>query len=30
MVDEFHQARAFLLEALVVAILLIELGRVFW
>src|SRR5262249_15095299 len=30
MVDEFHQARAFLLEALVVAILLIELGRVLW
>jgi len=30
MVDEFHHARAFILEALVVAILIIELGRLFW
>jgi len=30
MVDEFHHARAFILEALVVAILVIELGRLFW
>ena len=30
MVDEFHQARAFLLEAMVVAILIIELVKVFW
>ena len=30
MVDEFHHARAFVLEAMVVVILIIELGRVFW
>ena len=30
MVDQFHQARAFLLEAMVVAILIIELAQVFW
>jgi hypothetical protein len=30
MVDEFHQARAFVLELMVVAILIIELVRVFW
>jgi hypothetical protein len=30
MIDEFHQARAFLLEAMVVAILCIELARLFW
>lgn len=30
MVDEFHQARAFVLELMVVVILIIELGRVFW
>lgn len=30
MVDEFHQARAFLLELMVVAILIIELVQVFW
>ena len=30
MVDEFHHARAFILEALVVAILIIELGRLLW
>ncbi len=30
MVDEFHQARAFLLEVMVVAILIIELAKVFW
>ena len=30
MVDEFHQARTFLLELMVVAILIIELARVFW
>ena len=30
MVDQFHQARAFLLEVMVVAILIIELGQVFW
>jgi hypothetical protein len=29
MVDQFHQARAFVLEAMVVAILVIELFRVF-
>ncbi|HYL34497.1 MAG TPA: hypothetical protein VEV17_01145 [Bryobacteraceae bacterium] len=29
MVDQFHQARAFVLEAMVVAILVIELARVF-
>ena len=30
MVDQFHQARAFLLEVMVVAILIIELAQVFW
>jgi len=30
MVGEFHQARAFLLEAMVVAILMTELARFFW
>jgi hypothetical protein len=30
MVDAFHHTRAFVLEALVVAILTIELGRIFW
>jgi len=30
MVNEFHHARAFILEAMVVVILIIELGRVFW
>ncbi len=30
MVDQFHQARAFLLEVMVVAILVIELAEVFW
>jgi hypothetical protein len=30
MVDEFHQTRAFLLEAMVVAILIIELAHLFW
>jgi len=30
MVDQFHQARAFLLEAMVVAILIIELAQVFF
>ena len=30
MVDEFHQARAFILEAMVVVILIIELARIFW
>jgi hypothetical protein len=29
MVDEFHQARAFILEVMVVAILVIELVQVF-
>ena len=29
MVDQFHQARAFLLEAMVVAILIIELAHLF-
>ena len=30
MVDQFHQARAFLLEVMVVGILIIELAQVFW
>jgi hypothetical protein len=30
MVSEFHQARAFVLEAMVVAILIIELAKIFW
>ena len=30
MVDEFHHARAFILEAMVVIILIIELFRLFW
>jgi hypothetical protein len=30
MIDEFHQARAFLLEVMVVAILCIELAQLFW
>lgn len=30
MVDQFHQARAFLLEVMVVAILIIELAKVLW
>jgi hypothetical protein len=30
MTNEFHQARAFVLELMVVAILVIELVRLFW